>query len=208
NAREWQKKAVIDFGKISQSMRFLNYLVLVTIPVSLFLEKQSRFLITMQFDAVRTKIDPTAKKFYDNRGEFKMYIFEPGMYEGQIFRKFMRATYHHKEVPFKYVYFKIPPENWQKTYENLKKPFVFDQYEKMRNELAFETEKEEVFRNGPVTRKFIGENIEKKGIWLKCQSCGHSWQYTGTMTRYTHCPSCGSRVNIPKSKITEEAKTK
>ncbi|MGC8584888.1 MAG: hypothetical protein ACP5L4_02035 [Thermoplasmata archaeon] len=211
NARDWQKEAVKDFGKISQTMRFLNYLVIVTLPISLFLEKQSRQLITMQFEAVRTYIDPISHRFYDNRGEFKMYIYEPGLFEGQIFRKFFRAVYHHVEVPFKYVYFARPPTEWEKAYEKLKVAFLFNRYAKMRDELIEESLKMQAKKEKVLSKTFTSGFTKKEeiqGIWLKCSNCGHSWMYTGNMTKYTHCPSCGGRVNIPKSKIIEEVKTK
>mgnify|MGYP001626424419 CR=1 FL=1 len=207
NARDWQKEAVKDFAKISQTMRFLNYLVIVTLPLSLFLEKQSRQLITIQFEAVRTQIDPVSHKFYDNRGEFKMYIYEPGLFEGQIFRKFFRAVYHHMEVPFKYVYFAKPPEKWEKAYEKLKVAFLFNRYTKMRDELVEESLKMQAKKEKVLSRTFTSISTGKKenqGIWLKCPHCGNVWLFTGNKTqKYAQCPSCLRRVNIKKYRFKE-----
>ncbi len=210
NSRDWQKEVVKDFAKISQTMRFLNYLVIMTVPLSLFIDKQARELITVQFEAVRTRIDPVSHIFYDNRGKFKMYIYEPGLYEGQIFRKFFRGEYQHSLIPFKYVYFTRPPKEWETKYESIKKAFVFPRYEKMKEEIEKNELKEEMkFKKVSMSFSSINpaEKEEKPGIWLKCPHCGYSWPYTGKMTKYTHCPSCGGRVNIENSKIME-AKTK
>jgi predicted Zn-ribbon and HTH transcriptional regulator len=36
----------------------------------------------------------------------------------------------------------------------------------------------------------------KKGMPLKCQRCGHRWDYTGAQGWYTRCPTCKTSVKV------------
>lgn len=34
---------------------------------------------------------------------------------------------------------------------------------------------------------------------MKCQRCGHKWNYKGKMTYYCSCPNCKTSVKIKKA---------
>jgi len=38
---------------------------------------------------------------------------------------------------------------------------------------------------------------------LKCQHCGHVWNYSGKKKFYATCPECLVHVNIKKAKLEE-----
>jgi DNA-directed RNA polymerase subunit RPC12/RpoP len=36
------------------------------------------------------------------------------------------------------------------------------------------------------------------GTPMRCQNCGHEWEYTGNADVYASCPTCRYRVHIEK----------
>jgi len=38
---------------------------------------------------------------------------------------------------------------------------------------------------------------------LKCQNCGHEWNYKGESEYYATCHNCLRKVNVKKNKIEE-----
>lgn len=48
---------------------------------------------------------------------------------------------------------------------------------------------------------FIGKQISKRPIKLKCQRCGYTWVYNGISEWYATCPHCLTKVSIKKNKV-------
>jgi len=218
NARDWQKEQVKLMGELSQSMRFLNHVIILTVPSQNFIEKQTRSLARFIFEAEKEHIDLDTGHTYRNTGTFKVFVQEVQR-NGELLQKYPIITYNHRNVKLKYVTFNLAEENLLNAYESKKKQYMFKKYSSFKKELNGETEEitlkkisktysdkipalPEINADDTQIPKIVyGDSKpipEKKGIHLVCPKCGYSWFYTGKRTKSAVCPNCHSYIDIEK----------
>ncbi len=197
NSRDWQTLSAKIMGKLAQSMRFLNHVIIFTVPNPNFIEKQTRSLVKFIFEAVDSQIDPGTGTIYKNTGRFKIFL-QQFMKNGTILNKYPVITYNHRNIKLKYVTFSLAEKTLLDAYESKKKDFMTKEYEQFKKEIN-----SNILQG--INKTFTTVNKqkeEKKGIWLKCPSCGNIWEYKGKKTKGdAQCPVCLGRVDIEKNKL-------
>jgi len=141
NARDWQKEQVKLMGELSQSMRFLNHVIILTVPSQNFIEKQTRSLARFIFEAEKEHIDLDTGHTYRNTGTFKVFVQEVQR-NGELLQKYPIITYNHRNVKLKYITFNLAEENLLNAYESKKKSYLFKKYSSFKQELKNENETE------------------------------------------------------------------
>lgn len=135
--RDWQQEQSKIFGKVSQTVRHRDYLIIFTLPDRSFLEKQSRNLIQFEFSATT------------ERGLFKVLKIIPSKIRNmtESWGVEMKKTIYRKDgVPViqlrKYVRFQMPPKNIFEPYEQMKAAWLTEFYEEGERRTSGETSKE------------------------------------------------------------------
>ncbi|MGC9124174.1 MAG: hypothetical protein ACP5IB_08960 [Thermoplasmata archaeon] len=187
NAREWQTQQAKIMGKLSQSMRYLNHVIIFTVPSATFIEKQTRTLVKFIFMAESSKIDEGTGKVYKNYGKFKIFLQEFTK-EGELLQKYPIITYNHRNIKLKYVTFNLAEKTLLEAYENKKASILAKKYSDFKKEIENKESKK-------ISKTYTSTGKGKDGIPLKCPHCGYEWIYTGNLN-ITRCPSCGLRVKV------------
>jgi len=217
NARLWQETSARIFGMLTQGFRYKQILTFITVPDETFIERQSRKLVHIRFEAT------------DVQGLMKMKLLSRNTFDPEHpLAKFPRIHRGISEITVKMVKFRLPSEDLRKKYEAKKKEYMEARFKEFQEELNLLDEGKLIMKNGrPAVhlvcdecgyewgysgsrqlarcpncdhRVYVAEIKEKeKGVQVKCRHCGYAWTYTGGAKR-TVCPNCEGYVNTRKDK--------
>jgi predicted Zn-ribbon and HTH transcriptional regulator len=218
NARLWQGTSARIFGMLTQGFRYKQILTFITVPDETFIERQSRKLVHIRFEAT------------DVQGLMKMKLLSRNTFDPEHpLAKFPRIHRGRSEITVKMVKFKLPSEDLREKYEAKKKEHMEARFKEFQEELNLLDGGKLIMKNGrPAVhvvcdecgyewdysgsrsmarcpncdhRVYVAEMQEKEppGTRVKCRHCGYEWMYTGGAKR-TVCPNCEGYVNTGKNK--------
>ncbi len=154
NARLWQQLSVRIFGMITQAYRFKQYITLITTPKMNFIEKQSRQLIHLIFEA-------TGKQ-----GIMKPYRPFPSPYNPeQTWRKYPTKTVDNRTITITSVRFKLPSEKLRNAYEQKKMDYMNAQFKKFEEDMQ-QLEEAENTKKEKANKEGQSSDTNNKGIPL------------------------------------------
>ena len=166
NARLWKNQSSVIFGMLTQGFRYMQIILLITVPKIYFIERQSRNLIHVMFEAT------------DVQGIMKPKLPFPSPYhDDKIWFKYPQIQRGFKKITIKTSRFKLPSQPLTEAYEAKKIEYMETRFKEFEEKLTGKP-------------RDSGD-----GIPLTCGECGHSWNYTGFL-RVPRCPSCDTRVYI------------
>ncbi len=219
NARLWQDLSARIFGMLTQGFRYKQINTFITVPDESFIERQSRKLVHIRFEAT------------DVQGMMKMKLLSRNTFDPEHpLAKFPRIHRGIAEIVLKMVKFRLPTAELTRKYEEKKKEYMEAKFKEFEESLKIMAGSEITTKNGKPairltcdncgyewnytgrdrspqcprchTRIYIAEIEEKKkriGIPVRCPHCGYEWAYTRDGIR-TKCPDCGQNVNINKNR--------
>ena len=166
NARLWKNQSSVIFGMLTQGFRYMQIILLITVPKIYFIERQSRNLIHVMFEAT------------DVQGIMKPKLPFPSPYhDDKIWFKYPQIQRGFKKITIKTSRFKLPSQPLTEAYEAKKKEYMETRFKEFEEKLT-------------------GRSRDSSdGIPLTCGECGYSWQYHGFL-RMATCPNCNSKVYI------------
>ena len=222
NARLWQEMSARVFGMLTQGFRYKQILTFITVPDETFIERQSRKLVHIRFEAT------------DVQGLMKMKLLSRNTFDPEHpMAKFPRIHRGISEIVVKMVKFQLPTDDLREKYEAKKKEYMERRFREFQEELellngnkllldrgrpALQVQCDECGYEWSYTgyrkvaqcpncnhRIYIADMEEKedKGKKVKCHHCGYSWTYTGGGKR-TICPNCEQHVNVTKDAVVEK----
>jgi uncharacterized Zn finger protein (UPF0148 family) len=170
NARLWQETSAIIFGMLTQGFRYKQIITFLTVPDETFIERQSRKLVHIRFEAT------------DVQGLMKMKLLSRNTFDPERpLAKFPRIHRGRKEIAVKMVKFQLPSQELLEKYEPKKEQYMETRFNEFDEELAARAAGK--LKNG------------KPAIDIKCDECGYEWAYTG-MRAMARCPNCDHRVYV------------
>ena len=173
NARLWQEMNARVFGMLTQGFRYKQILTFITVPDETFIERQSRRLVHIRFEAT------------DVQGLMKMKLLSRNTFDPEHpLAKFPRIHRGLSEITVKMVKFRLPSDDLREKYEAKKKEYMERRFREFQEEL-------ELLEGGKVSMK-----NGKPAIHLQCE-CGYEWDYTGSRA-IARCPSCDNRIYVSK----------
>ena len=212
NARQWMKSVSIIFGMITQGFRYMQIILLITVPKMSFIERQSRNLIHVRFDATPTQ------------GIMKPKIpFTSPYDDDKLWYKFPKIKVGFKTTKITTVRFPMPPSEIVEPYEKRKAEYIESKLEAF-DEILNGREREGTdvtcpncayswtFRgySNRVTCTNCGhqfyriEKVDfKSGYDVECNHCKYRWRFTGTAKR-TSCPNCEEKVYPEKCRVKDD----
>ena len=216
NARLWQEVSARIFGMLTQGFRYKQIITFITVPDESFIERQSRKLVHIRFEAS------------DVQGMMKPKLLSRNPFDpDRPLAKYPRISRGVSKITVKLVKFKLPSDELREKYEAKKKEYMEKRFKEFQDELNLLDEGKILMKNGsPAIRlkcdecsyewDYTGfratarcpscdhrvyvsklEEKESSGIGVKCRHCGYSWTYTGGAKR-TVCPNCEGYVNTGK----------
>ncbi|MGP6220968.1 hypothetical protein [Caldiplasma sukawensis] len=218
NAREWQTLSARIFGMLTQGFRYKQIITFITVPDESFIERQSRRLVHIRFEAT------------DVQGMMKMKLISRNPFDPERpLAKYPRIHRGISEIQVKMVRFRLPSKELAEKYEEKKRTFMEQKFREFQEELELLNGNKLVLDNGRPAlqiqcdecgyewsytgfrkiarcpncdhRMYIpGVEEEKKGVELRCRHCGYGWEYTGG-AKQTRCPNCGGYVNTKTDRI-------
>ncbi len=219
NARLWQEMSARVFGMLTQGFRYKQILTFITVPDETFIERQSRKLVHIRFEAT------------DVQGLMKMKLLSRNTFDPEHpMAKFPRIHRGISEITVKLVKFRLPSNDLREKYEAKKKEYMESRFREFQEELNLLDGGKLLMKNGnPAVhlqcdecgyewdytgfrstarcpncdhRVYVSriEEKESSGIRVKCRHCGYSWTYTGGAKR-TVCPNCEGYVNTGKDVV-------
>jgi DNA-directed RNA polymerase subunit M/transcription elongation factor TFIIS len=166
NARLWKNQSSVIFGMLTQGFRYMQIILLITVPKIYFIERQSRNLIHVMFEST------------DVQGIMKPKLPFPSPYhDDRIWFKYPQIQRGFKKITIKTARFKLPSQPLMEAYEGKKKVYMGTRFKEFEEKLTGRS------------------RDEREGIPLTCHNCGYSWNYTGFL-RLATCSNCGSKVYI------------
>ena len=166
NARLWKNQSSVIFGMLTQGFRYMQIILLITVPKIYFIERQSRNLIHVMFEAT------------DVQGIMKPKLpFPSPFHDDRIWFKYPQIQRGFKKITIKTTRFKLPSKNLVDAYEAKKKDYMETRFKEFEEKLTGRS------------------RVSGDGIPLTCGECGYSWQYHGFL-RIATCPNCNSKVYI------------
>ena len=173
NARLWQEMNARVFGMLTQGFRYKQILTFITVPDETFIERQSRRLVHIRFEAT------------DVQGLMKMKLLSRNTFDPEHpLAKFPRIHRGLSKITVKMVKFRLPSDDLREKYEAKKKEYMERRFREFQEEL-------ELLEGGKVSMK-----NGKPAIHLQCE-CGYEWDYTGSRA-IARCPSCDNRIYVSK----------
>jgi len=173
NARLWQEMSARVFGMLTQGFRYKQILTFITVPDETFIERQSRRLVHIRFEAT------------DVQGLMKMKLLSRNTFDPEHpMAKFPRIHRGISEITVKLVKFRLPSDDLREKYEAKKKEYMERRFREFQEELGLLEGGEVSMKNG------------KPAIHLQCE-CGYEWDYTGSRA-IARCPSCDNRIYASK----------
>jgi predicted Zn finger-like uncharacterized protein len=173
NARLWQEMSARVFGMLTQGFRYKQILTFITVPDETFIERQSRKLVHIRFEAT------------DVQGLMKMKLLSRNTFDPEHpLAKFPRIHRGLSKITVKMVKFRLPSDDLREKYEAKKKEYMERRFREFQEEL-------ELLEGGKISMK-----NGKPAIHLQCE-CGYEWDYTGSRA-IARCPSCDNRIYVSK----------
>ena len=131
-AREWQSDSAKIMGLTFQGFRYKNLISMITVPFLDFIEKQSRKLIHINFEATATQ------------GLMKpLFPFHPIRGEDRLGFKFPVISYHGELIQINLQRFTRPSEDIIEKYEEKKLRYMEETNRKHEEELRLKAEMKE-----------------------------------------------------------------
>lgn len=184
NARLWQEMSARVFGMLTQGFRYKQIMTFITVPDETFIERQSRKLVHIRFEAT------------DVQGLMKMKLLSRNTWDPEHpLAKFPRIRRGISEIVVKMVKFKLPSDELREKYEEKKKEYMESRFREFQEQLNLMDGSNLIMKNG------------KPGIHAKCDECGYEWDYTGSRAM-ARCPSCEHRVYFAEPEEKESTGTK
>ena len=172
NARLWQDLSARVFGMLTQGFRYKQILTFITVPDETFIERQSRKLVHIRFEAT------------DVQGLMKMKLLSRNTFDPEHpMAKFPRIHRGISEITVKLVKFRLPTDELREKYEAKKKEYMESRFKEFQEEL-------ELLEGGKISMK-----NGKPAVHLQCDECGYEWDYTGSRA-IARCPSCDNRIHV------------
>jgi predicted Zn finger-like uncharacterized protein len=185
NARLWQETSARIFGMLTQGFRYKQILTFITVPDETFIERQSRKLVHIRFEAT------------DVQGLMKMKLLSRNTFDPEHpLAKFPRIHRGISEIAVKMVKFKLPSENLRKEYEAKKKEHMEARFKEFQEELNLMDDRK--LNDGKLTMK-----NGKPAVHLECDQCGYEWNYTG-IRQMARCPNCSHSLYVAELKEKEK----
>ena len=174
NARLWQEMSARVFGMLTQGFRYKQILTFITVPDETFIERQSRKLVHIRFEAT------------DVQGLMKMKLLSRNTFDPEHpMAKFPRIHRGISEIVVKMVKFRLPSDDLREKYEVKKKEYMERRFREFQEELNLLNGGKLLMKNG------------NPAVHLQCDECGYEWDYTGFRST-ARCPSCDHRVYVSK----------
>ena len=181
NAREWQALTAWVFGMLTQGFRYKQIITFITVPDQSFIERQSRRLVHIRFEAT------------DVQGMMKMKLITSNPFDPERpFAKYPRIHRGISEIQVKMVRFRLPSRDLTEKYEEKKKAFMEAKFREFEQQLRIIDGSEISVKNG------------KPALHLKCDECGYEWDYTGSR-KNAQCPNCNHRIYIADMEEKEDS---
>ena len=183
NARLWQEVSARIFGMLTQGFRYKQIITFITVPDESFIEKQSRKLVHIRFEAT------------DVQGLMKPKLLSRNPFDpDRPLAKYPRIQRGMAEITVKLVKFKLPSDELREKYEAKKKEYMEKRFKEFQEELNLLDEGKILMKNG------------NPAVRVKCDECGYEWEYSGRRT-VARCPNCEHRVYVAEME-TKETGTK
>lgn len=180
NARLWQDLSARVFGMLTQGFRYKQILTFITVPDETFIERQSRKLVHIRFEAT------------DVQGLMKMKLLSRNTFDPEHpFAKYPRIHRGISEIMVKLVKFRLPSDDLREKYETKKKEYMESRFKEFQEELELLDGNKLTLKNG------------RPALQLQCDECGYEWNYTGSRS-VARCPSCDNRMYISKLEEKED----
>ena len=172
NARLWQEMSARVFGMLTQGFRYKQILTFITVPDETFIERQSRKLVHIRFEAT------------DVQGLMKPKLLSRNPFDPERpFAKYPRIHRGLSEITIKTVRFRLPSGELREKYEAKKRAHMESRFREFQEDLELMDGGNMVMRSG------------KPAVRLQCDKCGYEWDYTGHR-KNTQCPSCARRIHL------------
>lgn len=143
-AREWQSTSSKVFGLLFQGFRYKNLISLITVPSYQFIEKQSRMLMHLYFEATSVQgVMKPFRPFFPFRGADQMGFKFPTQVKDGVLQKITRIK------------FKLPPQKIIDAYEADKKEYMDNKNEGFLKEVKYAEKLNEI------KQKQLQEKIEE-----------------------------------------------
>ncbi len=179
NARLWQEVSARIFGMLTQGFRYKQIITFITVPDESFIERQSRKLVHIRFEAT------------DVQGLMKPKLLSRNPFDpDRPLAKYPRIHRGMSEITVKLVKFKLPSDELREKYEAKKKEYMEKRFKEFQEELNVLDEGKILMKNG------------NPAIKLKCDECGYEWEYSGRRT-VARCPNCEHRVYVAEMESRE-----
>ena len=219
NARLWQDMNARVFGMLTQGFRYKQIITFITVPDESFIEKQSRKLVHIRFEAT------------DVQGLMKQKLLSRNTFDPERpYAKYPQIRRGISKIRVKLVKFKLPRDELREKYEAKKAEYMDKKFREFQEELSLIDSSNMIMKNGrpalPVKcdecgyewnytggrkiarcpncdhRMYISEveENEDKGVELRCRHCDYEWEYTGG-AKQTRCPNCDGYVNTKTDRI-------
>lgn len=171
NARLWQEESARIFGMLTQGFRYKQILTFITVPDESFIERQSRKLVHIRFEAT------------DTQGIMKPKLMSRNSFDpDRPLTKYPVIRRGRTPITIKTVKLQLPTQSLAEEYERRKNAYMEKRFKEFQEEL-------ETLENGGTLRN------GRPTVHLKCDDCGYQWDYSGGRTM-ARCPNCESRVYI------------
>lgn len=180
NARLWQEASSRIFGMLTQGFRYKQIMTFITVPDETFIERQSRKLVHIRFEA--TDVQGLMKQKLLSRNTFDP---EHPMAKYPIVNRGLAS------ITVKMVKFKLPDAELKEAYELKKKIYMEGRFKTFQEEL-------DQIEKGMVPRKDGLQSIR-----VKCDECGYEWDFSGRKAK-AQCPNCNHRIYVADIKEKEE----
>ena len=184
NARLWQEMSARVFGMLTQGFRYKQIMTFITVPDETFIERQSRKLVHIRFEAT------------DVQGLMKMKLLSRNTWDPEHpLAKFPRIRRGISEIVVKMVKFRLPSDELREKYEEKKKEYMESRFREFQEQLNLMDGGNIMMKNG------------RPAIHLNCDECGYEWDYTGSRAM-ARCPSCEHRVYMAEMREKESTGTR
>ena len=172
NARLWQEMSARVFGMLTQGFRYRQILTFITVPDETFIERQSRKLVHIRFEAT------------DVQGLMKVKLLSRNTWDPEHpLAKYPRIRTGITKIIIKLVKFQLPSDELREKYEVKKKAYMESKFKEFQEELTLLDQGKMLTKNGT------------PAIHVQCDECGYEWNFTGNR-KVAQCPSCNHRIYI------------
>ena len=180
NARLWQDMNARVFGMLTQGFRYKQIITFITVPDESFIERQSRKLVHIRFEAT------------DVQGLMKQKLLSRNTFDPERpYAKYPKIRRGISKITVKLVKFKLPSDELREKYEAKKAEYMDKKFREFQEELDLIDSSNMVMKNG------------RPALTVKCDECGYEWNYTGGR-KMARCPNCDHRMYISEVEENED----